>query len=178
MNRCQFEDALIRLSQIKKIRSALTDEASAAVRWHGLGSTEYDPNKIPFDQVFTFLICNRIEFPLRSTFPSILNDIYKSVAYEHRHSSVLSLEDGLLHYTSELPEGEFADCSFPVSLAGKGANRNKWIRGQDDDYVHFKWFCSDLFMNAAHCTVGFANLMEYAKTDKVDYLVEQPKSNE
>ena len=178
VNRCQFEDALIRISKIKEIRSALTDEASAAVRWHGLGATKYDPDKIPFDQVFTFLICNRIEFPLRSTFPSILDDIYKSVAYAHRHSSVLSLEDGLLHYTSELPEGEFADCSFPVSPGGGKANRNKWIQGQDDDYAHFKWFCSDLFMHAAHCTVGFANLMEYAKTGTVDYLVEQPRSSE
>ena len=177
VNRDQFTDALIRLSKIKEIRSALTDEASAAVRWYGLGNTEYNPDKIPFDQIFTFLICNRIAFPLRSAFPSTLNDIYKSVAYVHRHSSVLSLEDGLLHYTSEFPKGEFVDSYFPISPAGKGDNRNKWIHGHDNDYTHFKFFCSDLFMHAAHCTVGFANLMEYVNTGKTGYLVENPKSN-
>ena len=179
VNRDQFTDALIQISKVKEIRSTLTDEASAAVRWYGLGNTEYDPDKIPFDQVFTFLICNRFTFPLRSvSFPSTLNDIYKSVAYAHRHSSILSLEDGLLHYTSEFPEGEFADCYFPISPAGKGANRNKWICGQDNDYAHFKHFCSDLFMHAVHCTVGFANLMDYIKTSTVNYLVEKPKSDE
>ena len=179
VNRDQFTNALIRISKVKEIRSTLTDEASAAVRWHGLGTTEYDPDKIPFDQVFTFLICNRFAFPLRNVlFPSTLNDIYKSVTYAHRHSSILSLEDGLLHYTSEFPEGEFADCYFPISPAGKGANRNKWICGQDNDYAHFKHFCSDLFMHAVHCTVGFANLMDYIKTSTVNYLVEKPKSDE
>ena len=179
VNRDQFAAALIRIAKVKEMRSTLTDEASAVVRWHGLGTTEYNPDKIPFDQVFTFLICNRIAFPLHNVlFPSTLNDIYKSVTYAHRHSSILSLEDGLLHYTSEFPEGEFADCYFPISPAGKGANRNKWICGQDNDYAHFKHFCSDLFMHAVHCTVGFANLMDYIKTSTVNYLVEKPKSDE
>ena len=178
VNRDQFTDALIRISKVKEIRSTLTDEASAAVRWYGLGNTEYDPDKIPFDQVFTFLICNRIAFPLRGvSFPSTLNDIYKSVDYAHRHSSILSLEDGLLHYTTELPEGEFG-CYFPTSPAGTEANPNKWIWGHDDDYAHFKFFCSHLFMHAVHCTVGSVNLMEYANTGTVNYLVEKPKSDE
>ena len=178
VNRDQFTDALIQISKVKEIRSTLTDEASAAVRWYALGNTEYDPDMIPFDQVFTFLICNRIAFPLRGvSFPSTLNDIYKSVAYAHRHSSILSLEDGLLHYTTELPEGEFG-CYFPTSPGGTEANRNKWIWGHDDDYAHFKFFCSHLFMHAAHCTVGSVNLMEYANFGKVNYLVEKPKSDE
>ncbi len=177
VNRDQFAEALIRVSKVKEMRSALTDEASAVVRWHGLQNTEYGKDEIPFDQVFTFLICNRIAFPLRGvTFPSTLNDIYKSVDYAHRHSSILSLEDGLLHYTTEFPEGEFFDCYFPISHARKGANRNKWIWGHDHDYAHFKFFCSHLFMHAAHCTVGSVNLMEYANCGKVNHLIEKPKS--
>ena len=179
VNSDQFTDALIRLSKVKEMRSALSDEASAVVRWYGLGSTEYNPYKIPFDQVFTFLICNRIAFPLHNVFfPSTLNDIYKSVDYAHRHSSILSLEDGLLHYTIELPEGGFVDSYFPIPPMGEGYSRNKWIHGQDDNYTHFKFFCSHLFMHAAHCTVGSVNLMEYANTGIVNYLVEKPKSDE
>ena len=176
----QFKDGLIRLAKVKEMRSNLPNEASAAVRWYRLGNTEYDPDKIPFDQVFTFLICNRIDFPLRNdcNLPSTLNEIYESAAYEHRHSSVLSIEDGLLHYISEFREDEFAHCAFPISPAGKGANRNKWIHGHDDVYTHFKVFCTHLFMHAVHCTVGYVNLIQYANTGKMDYLVEKLKSNE
>lgn len=178
VNPDQFTDALIRISKVKSMRSALTDEASAVTRWYGLGNSEYDPDMIPFDQVFTFLICNRIAFPLRNTFPSTLNDIYKSVSDAHRHSSILSLEDGLLHYTTQLADGEFADSYLPMPPMGKGTSRNKWTRGQGDNYTHFKCFCSDLFMHAAHCTVGSVNLIEYINIGKVNYLVEKPKSDE
>lgn len=180
VRRDEFKEGLIRLAKVKEMRSNLPNEASTAMRWHKLVNYKYDPYGIPFDQVFTFLICNRINFSLRNNpqFPSVLDDIYESVAYEHRHSSVLSIEDGLLHYISEFPEGEFADCAFPISPAGKGANRNKWIHGHNDNYAHFKHFCSNLFMHASHCTVGSVNLIQYANTGKIDYLVEKPKSNE
>ena len=35
VNSDQFTDALIRLSKVKEMRSALSDEASAVVRWYG-----------------------------------------------------------------------------------------------------------------------------------------------
>ena len=175
VDRGEFKKGLIRLAKVKAMRSDLTKEASAAVRWDGLRNAKYDPDKVPFDQVFTFLICNRIDFLLRDTLRSTLNEIYKSIVYEHRHSSILSLEDGLIHYIGELPDGESADCYFPVSPMEKKNNRNKWIYGHDDDYTHFKFFCSHLFMHAIHCTVAYVNLMEYANTDKIDYWVEKLK---
>ena len=180
VRRDEFKDGLIRLAKIKEMRSNLSNEASTAMRWHELVNYQYDPYGIPFDQVFTFLICNRLKFPLRNdrNFPSTLNEMYKSVAYEYRHSSVLSIEDGLLHYTTELPGGESEDCYFPILPGGKRANRNKWIHGHNDVYAHFKVFCTHLFMHAVHCTVGYVNLLEYAHTGKMDYLVEKPKSDQ
>ncbi len=179
VNRAQFEDALIRISEVKKMRANLPKEAGVVKKWYGLGDHEYDPDKIPFDQVFTFLLCNRINFPLRETFPSQLNEIYKSVKYTHRHNAVLSLEDGLVHYVGEFPPGEFADCSFPTLPGGNQPNRNKWIHSYDDTYIPLKMFCSDLFMHALHCTIGHCNLIEYAKSDsRHQFLEEGPKSDE
>ena len=171
MRKKEFKDGLLRLAKIKEMRSALSNEATAAVRWYGLGSTNYDPSQVVFDQVFTFLICNRIIFPLRDTFPSTLKEIYKSVDYAYRHSSVLSLEDGLLLYFDKSFK---AACYFPTRSVGstEEVNPNYWIYGHDNDYAHFKHFCSDIFMHAVHCTVGYVNLMEYANTGEVDYLVE------
>ena len=178
VDRAQFKDALIRLSEIKQIRSALPDEVSTVVRRQELSDIEYNPDQICYDQVFTFLICNLINFPLRHdrNFPSKLNDIYKSVEYEHRHNSILSLKDGLLHYTCDFPEGKPYDCSFPVLPNREEGNLNKWIQGHNDDYFPFKNFCSDLFMHAVHCTVGYINLLQYAGTSPVNFLVEKPNS--
>ena len=173
----QFKDALIRLAKIKEMRSNLPNEASAAARWYRLGKTEYSPDKISLDQVFTFLICNCVDFPLHGdAFPSILNEIYNSVAYAHRHSAVLSLEDGLLFYI----DPDMKNCCFPISTTGKENNRNYWIHSSDNEYTHFKLFCSDLFLHAVHGTVGFVSLLKYANfgEDKVNCWVEELKSND
>ena len=174
VSRDEFEDGLIRLAKIKQMRSALPADASAAVRWYRLKDVDYNPDRIPFDQVFTFLICNSINFCWRNTFVSILDDIYKSIDYAYRHSSMLSIEDGLLFYID--PDNE--NCAYPISLTGKENNRNFWIHSSDNKYDHFKRFCSNLFMHAAHCTVGYVNLLKYANfgEDKINYWVEEPKS--
>lgn len=178
IDRPQFAEGLLRVAQIKKMRSTLPSEASAASRWWGLSRTKYDPDRIPFDQVFTFLLCNRFEFNLRDDFVSTLRDVYKSVDYGHRHSAILSLHDGLMHYEGEFPEGEFADCSFPILPSDQSRNRNKWILGIENEYAHLKRFCADLFMHAAHCSIGSFNLTDYATTGKVNYLREILKSDQ
>ena len=80
VKRDEFKDGLIRLAKVKEMRSNLPDEVSTAMRWHELVNYKYDPYRIPFDQVFTFLICNKITFSLRNNpkFPSVLEDISKA----------------------------------------------------------------------------------------------------
>lgn len=177
VKREKFEEGLIRLAKIKEMRAVLTNEASAAVRWYRLDKSEYNPDKISLDQVFTFLICNSIGFPFRDdTISSTLNEIYKSVNYAHRHSAVLSLEDGLFFYI----DPDIQSCSFPISTTGKEYNRNYWIHSPDNEYTHFKSFCSDLFLHSVHGTVGFVSLRAYANfgENKVNSWVEEPKPNE
>ncbi len=177
VRREEFKKGLIRLAKVKAMRSAMPNELSAAVRWYRLEKSEYNPDKISLDQVFTFLICNSIDFPLRGDIiSSTLNEIYESVDYAHRHSAVLSLENGLFFYID--PDNE--TCSFPISMTGIENNRNYWVHSPDNEYAHFKRFCSDLFMHAAHCTVGYVNLLKYANfgKDKMNHWVEKPKSNE
>lgn len=173
----QFKGALLRLAKIKKMRSSSSNETTAINRWYRLGKTKYSPNKISLDQVFTFLICNRINFQFQGdTISSTLNEIYKSVDYEHRHSAVLSLEDGLFFYMDTDNE----TCSFPISTTGIENNRNYWIYSHDNEYAHFKRFCSDLFMHAALCTVGYVNLLKYANfgNNKMNHWIEKTKPNE
>lgn len=177
VKRDEFEKALIRLAKLKEMRSAMANESSVAMRWYRLEKSEYNPDKISVDQVFTFLICNSIGFPFcDDIISSTLNEIYKSVDYAHRHSAVLSLEDGLFFYI----DPDIKNCCFPISTTGKEHNRNYWIHSPDNEYAHLKLFCSDLFLHSVHGTVGFVSLLKYANfgEDKMNHWIEKPKSNE
>ncbi len=173
----QFKDALLRLAEVKEMRSAITNQMTTVVRRYRLEKANYNPNKISFDQVFTFLICNSIDFSLSGdTISSTLNEIYKPVDYAHRHSVVLSLEDGLFFYM----DPDVKSCAFPISTTGKENNQNFWIHSPDNKYTHFKYFCSELFFHTVHSTVGFVSLQGYVNflQDKVNHWIERPMPNE
>lgn len=168
-----FNEALQRISEVKELRLALNSESSAVIRWDGLGSTKYDPDAIPFDQIFTFLICKRFDFPLQHrTFVTTLNESYGDIDYGRRHNAVLSIDDGLLYYSGELPTGERADTYFPTSPIDNKPNQNKWILRHDNQYVALKIFCANIFMHACHCTVGYADLAQYHQVGKHHFWTE------
>ena len=167
-----LNDALGRLAEVKALRAELNSKASAVKRWHGLGDTKYDPIEIPFDQVFTFLVCKRFDFCFESSFPSTLEELYRDVKYDLRHSAVLSIDDGLLYYTGKLPDGTMADTYFPTSPDGT-RHLNKWIRSHENNYAPLKTFCANVFMHACHCTVGYADLAQYQIVGKHHFWTER-----
>ena len=167
-----LEDALGRLAEVKALRAKLAPESSAVKRWYGLGDTKYDPTGIPFDQVFTFLVCKRFSFRFASSFPSTLDEIYRGVDYGLRHSAILSIDEGLLYYTGKFPDGTMGDSYFPTSPIDGTRHLNKWIRNHENRYAPLKGFCASLFMHACHCTVGYADLAQYQSVGKHHYWTE------
>ena len=161
-------DALRRLAEVKALRTALNPEASAVIRWDGLGETEYNPGMFAFDQVFTFLVCKKFDFDLRSTFPSVLDEIYGDIEYGQRHNGILSVEDGLLQYTGKLQTGDHVGTYFPTSPVDSAIRHsNRWIENNGARYAALKLFCSNIFMHACHCTVGYPDMGQY-------HLIESP----
>jgi hypothetical protein len=89
-----------KLSKVKKMRSELKNPKP----YYKHISGNFDLERNPYDNVFTFLICNKFNFDPIGKNCNI--DIYKT----HRHNLILSISDGLMNYTST---GNSPNLSFP-----------------------------------------------------------------
>lgn len=174
VSRERLADGLRRLAQVKALRTRLPPKASAIIRWPGLGETEYDPAKVPFDQVFTFLVCKRFTFDFSSSFPSVLDDIYSDIDDGLRHSAILSLDDGLLYYTGDRGDGTMVNSYFPTVPFVGGRHLSKWIRTDENLYAPLKSFGASIFMHACHCTVAHPDLGQYQIFGRHHYWTERP----
>lgn len=107
----QLNDHLLKLSKIKKLR----DDMSHTRPYRRVGGGKFDIGKYPFDNVFTFLICNKIAFGITK----------ESVSYnadrQYQHNRVLSLKDGVISWVNEkgtnLPYSFLDDENYEVNLA-------------------------------------------------------------
>lgn len=90
MSKTDFISALIKLAKNKKLR----EEASGTVikKTH---PREFDSKVEHLDQIFTFLICKKLNFDIQTL---DFDEIYKDFDASHRHNLILSLEDGLFMY--------------------------------------------------------------------------------
>ncbi len=156
----KFADALQRLAEVKALREQLSLNQTPVVRWPYLGQSQYNPKENPFDQIFTFLICNKFEFSMKSKLITLLNSVYDNIDYQRRHNCILSLQDGLLSYEGLLNNGDCAHTYIPKFFGGD-QHINQWITFSGNDYAPYKQFCSSIFMHACHCTVAFADLSQY-----------------
>ena len=168
ISKTQFREALGRLAEVKRIRAALHAESSTVSRWIDVKGVPYSPDRVPFDQVFTFLVCNRFDFDFDGlSFPGILNEIYEDIDDNKRHNTILSIEDGLLLYSGKLPNDETTlDTYFPTAPMTGTPFCHKWILNDGNQYAPLKEFGANLFMHACHCTVAYADLGEYHEIGK------------
>lgn len=174
LDKRSLRDGLRRLAAVKELRATLPPEASAIIRWPGLGQTKYDPTSIPFDQVFTFLVCKRFESDYSSSFPSILDEVYAGFDDGLRHSAILSLDDGLLYYSEDQGDGTMLDSYFPTTPIEGKRNLGKWMRPDGNPYGPLKAFTASLFMHACHCTVAYPDLGRYQVSGEHRYWRERP----
>lgn len=163
-------DGLQRLSEVKRMRNGAG--SAPTQRWWGINKSEYDPATIPFDQIFTFLVCSKIDFGLSSTMKSTFDEIYGQFGFHQRHNSILSLTDGLIYYHGVDHEGIGADASFPVAPVTGKHFRNKWIRPDENEYIPIKLFASHLFLHACHCTTSAPNLSDYGLLGKHKFWID------
>jgi len=88
----ELNSHLIKLSELKKFRQDVQDPAPYN---RDITSLEYNLDRIPFDNVFTILICNKLNFKLD------VNQInYQSISIRYHHNLVLSLSDGIINYST------------------------------------------------------------------------------
>ena len=81
---------LIKLSELKKLRQEVTNPIPY---YRGQFKTSFSPNENCFDNIYTFLICNKFRFNF-----DISKINYGNIEQKYKHNVVLSLKDGIINY--------------------------------------------------------------------------------
>ena len=124
---------LSKLAKIKALRERITNPSP----YRSHENRSYEPHRHPFDQMFTFLICNKFAFDPKS----IKLEYDKQTPVRFRHNLVLSITDGLYCYGTiggppNIPYPNTADTEHLI----------QWISaGNDELPSHIGIFLSYLY---------------------------------
>ncbi|MBL7224601.1 MAG: hypothetical protein ISS59_00550 [Desulfobacteraceae bacterium] len=159
LSKQQFKEALNKLAEIKRLREDI-EHPNILKKIAGDKKT-YDPMLCPYDNIFTFIICQKLDFNLDKIAEELNDKIYNNdLAHSNRHNLVLSIEDGLLLY--DLPQG---NASIPLSYPSFMAKGNLGARhipfNTDKPYHHFKAFAHFLFNGISDATLLYADMVKY-----------------
>jgi hypothetical protein len=144
-----FIDALKKLSNIKKMR----ENIKTPVILYPITQRPYDPKNYLYDQIFTFLICEKLDF----NFSNILQEfdtIYGEISPYHRHNLILSIEDGLLCYYDGVKT-----MMYPI-IKNKSC-KNRLVVSGENKYTPFKLFASYTFLATSSTTVLYPEVTDY-----------------
>jgi hypothetical protein len=147
----ELADALERLAHLKRMRENIVSPAFIYREQPG----QFSPSTYHYDQLFTFLICQRLDFDL-TNLPLEMDSLYGGTSeHRFRHNLILSIENGLLLYTME--DGK--SIMFP-NMNGKSL-RNRLIIPSDDPALHFKYFASYFFIGTNGTSILFPEMVDY-----------------
>lgn len=154
LSKAEFVTAINKLARIKEIKSRVPFPGPID-RNRGY---DYNPEKIPFDNIFTFIFCEKFNFNY-DTIEIDLDDMYeKDIAPWNRHNLIFSIEDGLLLYTESDSHKDFV---FYAPIL-KGVNLHKFLRfDETKKYHHFKTFALSLFDGISNATVLYPEISNY-----------------
>lgn len=146
-----LSEAIQKLARVKVLREEVKNPAIIK-KDRGTG---YDPSNHIYDQIFTFIVCKKLDFKL-SNLSTEINKLYgESIEYRHRHNLILSVEDGLLAYY----EHSGKTMMYPVFNNAK--LKNRFVTPGENPYVHLKYFASYLFMGTSSATILYPEISDY-----------------
>jgi len=152
----ELNSILTKLANFKKIRNFSKLTSVYNRRYSG---SVINNHTIPFDNIFTILVCYKFDFDFNK------DDIdYKEIEQKYHHNMVLSLIDGLLSY-------EANNLARNIGIPFMNENLSKWfLKSNDSRPPHFvRVFLSQIFL-----------LLHNATTFEIDmgiYLCENPGRN-
>jgi len=150
LSKSDFREAINKLSKVKVLREEI--KHPVVIRKEHSGA--YDPVRNPYDQVFTFLICQKLDFDLSDIVGNI-NLLYdSSIICRHKHNLILSIEDGLLAYYDE--NGKTMMYPFMSKPL-----KNRFVQPDANIYTHFKLYSSYLFLGTSSGTILYPEVTDY-----------------
>jgi hypothetical protein len=120
---------------------------------------EYDPASYLDDQLFTFLICESLEFNLEGF---SVGELYEDgLPHRHKHNMILSLRDGLLLYYYA-PDNNYSP--YPEVYPNRTVmelNHSMLKPTNDDELIHFKGFATYMFLSMEWPTILYPDITFY-----------------
>jgi hypothetical protein len=166
LSKQDFKTAINKLARIKKIRK---DNKTPSI----IKRKTYEPfnnYKHPFDQLFSFIICEKLDFKL-SNLPAEFNTLYDSdIEYNDRHNLILSIDDGLCLYKHSVNEKVKA-WHYPFSQSKN--LKNRLISPGDNGRNHFNGFATYMFMGIQSTTIFFPEFKNYTGGQVEGYYTDE-----
>lgn len=155
LTKAQLGEALNKLAGANGIRERTH---SPHVLWSSKPH-EYNPENHLDDQLFTFLICESLDFKLDGF---AVSDLYPlGTPPRHKHNMILSLEDGIASYNYEAGS-QYGP--YPVVYPhGKPVELDSFLAvpTADDELVHFKAFATMMSLGMTSPTILYPDITYY-----------------
>lgn len=145
---------LIKLAKIKKMRDGVV---CPQPYYRPKLTSTYSPESIPFDNIFSILICNKFNFKF-----DISKLDYEMTENRFKHNLVLSLNDGILNYKTN----QGTD-NLPYPCVGPEILQNNYLQNDHADLpAHIISFLGSLSMAVTTTTLLEIDMIYYL-TDSI-----------
>lgn len=114
----------------------------------------YDPELVPYDQIFTFLLCNKFDFNFSTDKIRYANNVQD----RFKHNLILSAADGFITYMTPEDNGR-----IPFPVAGSKIMSNCFVPS-DKDNSHILHFLREM-TTVKHITVLETDMSLYVYDD-------------
>lgn len=163
LSKAAFKETINKLTAIKSMRERVKHPV---ILNKGYGY-EFNPQICGYDQIFTFIICKKLDFDIKNIALDI-NTLYNQTCeYRHRHNLILSIEDGLLAYYDENKKTMMYPTIDRIQL------KNRFVTPGNSQISHFKLFASYLFLGASSATILYPEISDYMGSIEGGYNIDE-----
>ncbi len=148
------------LDSLTKVKSARNNMGHDSVLWRGQdlwnGRSGYF-TEIFYDQIFTFLVCEKIEINIS---PEEIDSLYDTGTSQYlKHNIILDLSNGVYGYRIK------ADEPFVGIPFSKNGNSTPSFIASDDKNIHIKHLLTNLQISTAGGTIFHPDMGVYLKNN-------------
>lgn len=156
LNKVQLREALNKLARSKKIADILSSEIPI-YRDKQVDIEKFNRTNIPYDQIFSFLVCERFSFNPNELASDVSSWYDADIQIHHRHNLVLSIKDGLLLYV----DMNGKSWMYPTHSLGK--IRNRFVSPVEIPNLHFYMFCNYMHIATSSTTLLYPEMSAYMR---------------
>lgn len=146
-----FKETINKLATVKNMR----ERVKYPVVLKRERGRDFDPSSYAYDQLFTFIICKKLDFDITDISTNINSFYDEGLDYRYRHNLILSVEDGLLAYYDDNKKTMMYPSVNNVNL------KNRFVCPNENPDAHFKFFASYLFMGTSNATILYPEISDY-----------------